>query len=39
MKFLIAILMINQILSQDIGQKMYKNEDTDSAIILSLIHI
>ncbi|MFL2510824.1 MAG: hypothetical protein ACJ0RN_00840 [Candidatus Neomarinimicrobiota bacterium] len=33
MKFLIAILMINQILTQDIGQKMYKNEDTDSAII------
>jgi len=32
MKFLFLILFINQVLSQDIGQKMYNNGDSESAI-------
>ena len=32
MKFLFLILFLNQVLSQDIGQKMYNNGDSESAI-------
>ena len=33
MKYLIIILILNQVFSQDIGQKMFENGDTDSAIL------
>ena len=32
MKYIIPILFFNLLLCQDIGQKMFKNGDTDSAI-------
>ena len=32
MKYIILILFINQLFCQDIGQKMFKNGDSDSAI-------
>ena len=33
MKFIIIILLFNLVLAQDIGQKMFDNGDSDSAIL------